>query len=286
MRIQYLPILLLLAASTAHSADPTYFKLDTLRQADTVKELASGSVKLYWGDEKTPAFAEVAPPDVYTSPSISLSPFGGSLRHCVDAFERALKSLVDDAQARGYDAVIHIRPVMGDKPSTDAQGFYCKPGYKTTEVPLSGTFAMTQAAMDRLLTQEQQAIAPRPAAKGAVFLPLGSMLTSPEAKAVLGPTINAYPGLEAPTYRLRYGPDEFHGEAKINGQSPQAACQQAVVDALGSMVETLKEKDLDMIIKVRSHFDDQYAPVPTDVECEVGKKVARVSLMASLAKRP
>jgi uncharacterized protein YbjQ (UPF0145 family) len=286
MRTSSLLFTLLLAASTLVHAESSYFKIDELRRSDDVKEQAARSVKLYWGDEKTPEFAELAPPDVYTRSSISLSMFGGSKRHCVEAFTLALTALVDDALARGYDAIVNIRPAVNGKPSADAAGFNCSPGYKTTEVPLFGTFAMTQAALDRVTAAEQQAStqASRPAAKGALFLPMAPMLASPQAKSVLG-TIEAYAGIQAPGYGLRYGPEEFEGEADIQTSGREAACQQAVVKALGSMAEMAKEKGLDMIIKVRSHLDEQYAPVPSDVECAVGKKVASVLLSASLAKR-
>jgi uncharacterized protein YbjQ (UPF0145 family) len=287
MRIPALLSLLLIAASAAHSAQPSYFKLSELRRSETAKEQANRSVKLFWGDEKAPEFAEMAPPDTYTRSSISLSPFGGSQRHCVDGFEMALTALVDDALARGYDAIINIRPAMDGKPSADATGFYCKPGYKTTEVSLSGTFAMTQAALDRATEQEQRSavLAPRPPAKGAIFMALGPILSSPEAKSVLGTSIEAYAGLDAPAYRLRYGPDTYYGEGDLKTLGPEGACKQAVLKALDAMVEVAKEKDLDMVIKVRSFVEEQYPPVSTDVECEIGKKVASVSLRASLAKR-
>ena len=287
MRIPALLSLLLLAASAAQSAGTSYFNINELRQSAEVKEQAARAVKLFWGDEKVPEFAEVTPPDIYTRSSISASPFGGSQRHCIEGFELALRALVNDAVARGYDAIIDIRPVVDGKPSADAAGFYCKPGYVTTEVPVSGRFAMTQAALDRIAEEEQRSAvqAPRPPINGGVFMAMGPILASPEAKSVLGTSIEAYAGLDAPAYRQRYGPDDYAGEGDVKALGPDGACKQAVLMALTQMVKEAKERGSNMVMKVRSYVDEQYAPVATDVECEIAKKTASVLLRASSAKK-
>ncbi len=270
----------------AQAAD-TFFSYNELLGSSTVKDFNNPNVKLYWGNEPTPEFAELARPDSYTRISVSMSPFGGSRRHCVDAFEKVLKATIEDAASRGYDAVINIRPVVNGKPSEDPKGFNCNPGYKTTDVALMSTFAMTSTALQRM-NEAEQAAASAPArgpAPNALFIPLEPILSSAEAKAILGTHLSAYAGIKAPAYNQRYGPDEYSDEADSRTQSKEAACQQAAIKVLRTMADDAKTKGYDAIIKIRSYLDSQYAPVPTDLECMIGKKAASVTLRASFASK-
>lgn len=272
---------------SAHAAEGSYFKFSELLKADSAEELMDPAIKLYWGAQPTPDFPEVARPDIYTRSSISMSPLGGSKRHCVEAFEKTLKAMVDDARVRGYDAIANIRAVRDGKPSDDPAGFNCKPGYKTTEVPLVGTFAMTSAAMQRATEAEERSanIPARPPSAGAIFLPLEPMLTSPEANAILGPDIKAHWGIKAPEHSERYGPDEYSDDVDIGKLQIEEACKQAVLKTLGSMVQDAKTRNYDSIVKIRSFLGGQFAPVATDVECQLGKKTASVTLKSSLASK-
>jgi len=276
-----------LAVSPVHAAEGTYFKFSELLKSDSAEDLVDPAVKLYWGAQPTPDFPEVARPDVYTRSSISMSPFGGSKRHCVEAFEKTLKAMVDDARGRGYDAITNIRAVRDGKPSDDPLGFSCKPGYKTTEVPLTGSFAMTSAAMQRAAEAEERSakLPARSPAVGAIFLPLEPILASAEAKAILGPDIKAYWGIKAPEYSQRYGPDEYSDDADIGKLPNEDACKQAVLKTLSSMVQEAKTRNFDSIVKIRSFLSEQFAPVTTDVECRLGKKTASVTLQSSLASK-
>ena len=288
MRLRNLLALLLSAlAISALAAEPTYFKFSELLKSDSAEDLMDPAVKVYWGGQPTPDFPEVARPDAYTRSSISISPFGGSKRHCIEAFEKALKAMIGDARSRGYDAVINIRAARDGKPADDPTGFSCKPGYKTTEVPLSGSFAMTSAAMRRAAEAEERSanLPARPPSVGAIFLPLEPMLASPEAQAILGQEIRAYAGIKAPAYRQRHGPDEYSDDADIGQLRSEDACKQAVLKTLSSMVQEAKTRDFDSIIKIRSFLKEQFAPVTTDVECQLGKKTASVTLQSSLASK-
>jgi uncharacterized protein YbjQ (UPF0145 family) len=288
MQIRYLlaPLLATLTLSCAHAAD-TYFVLSELLSSGSVKEMMEPDVKLYWGAQATPEFAEVARPDTYTRSSISLSPFGGSKRHCVDAFERALKAIISDARSRGYDAIIKLQTVRDGKPAGDEAGFNCKPGYKTTEVSLMGAFAMSAAALQSAAEAEQRSAKqpPRSPVADAMFLPLEPLLSSPEAKALLGPNIHVYAGLNAPAYSQRYGPDEYSEDADIKSLSKEDACKQAVLNTLRTIAQDAKEKGFDSIIKIRSFHKGQFTPVATDVECLQGKRSVSVTLQASLANK-
>lgn len=268
---------------SAHAAEPKYFRLSELLDSPSVKEFQDPNVKLYWGTQPTPAFREVARPDDYTRPGLSFLGEG-----CVEAFERTLKSMIGNARTRGYDAIINIRIAHDGKPSDDLTGFSCDYGHRSTEVSLIGSFAMTPAAFQRAAEAEQQSVGtpPRPPAKGAIYLPLEPILTSPEARDILGKEVIAHWGIAgAPAYSERFGPEEYSDEADVRKLGNEGACKQAVLKALNSMVEDAKERKFDSIIKIRSVLNEQYAPVATDVECELDKKEASVTLQASLASK-
>ena len=287
LRGKFLALVLTSLTISAYAAEGTYFKFSELLKADSAEELVDPGVKLYWSTQATPDFSEVARPDVYTRSSISMSPFGGSKRHCVEAFEKTLKAMIEDARSRGYDAVTNIRAMRDGRPSDDPAGFSCKPGYKTTEVPLTGSFAMTSAAAQRAAEAEERSsnLPARPPSAGAIFLPLEPILTSPEAKAILGPDVKAYWGIKAPEYSQRYGPDDYSDDADIGKLQSEEACKQAVLKTLSSMVKEAKTRSYDSIVKIRSFLDEQFAPVATDVECQLGKKTASVTLKSSLASK-
>jgi uncharacterized protein YbjQ (UPF0145 family) len=274
---------LLASLSISASAAEPHFILSKLLQSESVKEFMVPEVKLYWGNQETPAFAEIARPDVYTRSSISH--FGGTDKHCVEAFEKSLEGLIEDARTRGYDAIIHIQVLHKGKPSEDPAGFSCEPGFATTEVPLQASFAMTQAAFQKAaeLDRRTSSLPSRNPAKGAIFLPIEPIMASPEAKAILGPDLSAHWGVKAPTYIHRYGPEEYSEEADRKGLENEAACRMAVLNTLSSMAQDAKERHFDAIIKIRSHLEGKFAPTAGDVECQIDKKTVSVTLQASLA---
>ncbi len=287
------PLRLTLAAAAlaaialpAPAASGSYFKFKELLASESVREFQDPGIQLYWSDTPTPAFAEVARPDTYTRSSISLSPFGGSARHCVDAFERALKATIEDAARRGYDAVTQLRVVVDGQPSSDIDGFNCKPGYKTTEVALMSTFAMSAEAARRMTQADtgQASAAARPPAEGAVYLPLVPILSSPEAVAILGRDLTLHWGpVDPPPYKERYGPDNYSEEADVRKLGNEGACRQAALETLSVIAKDARERKYDTIIRLRSALDGRYAPVVTDLECRLDKKTATVALRASLA---
>jgi len=247
------------------------------------------AVKLYWGNEAAPTFQEVAHPDSNTGVSISGGLFsGGSKEHCVEAFENALSAMIGNARSAGYDAVVNIRVARDKKPVADASGFNCTPGYRTTEVRLWSSFAMTSAAAQRMAETEKLSanLPSRAPAKGAIFLPVASVLASPELKTILGRHVRAYWGLEAPEYDERTNsPEEYSEDVDIGSLSNEEACKQAALKTLGSMVLEARKEDFDSIIRIRSFLNEQFSPVVTDIECELSKKTASVTLRAFMANR-
>jgi hypothetical protein len=143
---QIIALIFIVATVPALAADPNYYKLADLLATKSVKENLNPDVSLYLATQPKPDFAELSRPEIYTRSAISLSPFGGSRRHCVEAFERALSAMIRDASNKGYDAIIELQPAVAGQPSSDPEGFGCTPGYKTTEVSLTGTFAMSAVA--------------------------------------------------------------------------------------------------------------------------------------------
>ena len=244
---------------------------------------------MYWGDEAPPTFHEVARRDVNTGISLSGKVFSrGTQEHCIAAFENALASMVRDARAAGYDAVIDIRVGQGRTPATESTGFHCTPGYRTTDVRLWSTFAMTAAAAQRHAEAARlgATLPPREPAAGAIFLPIDTVLASPELKKIMGRHVRAYWGLDAPAYDERtHSPDDHSGYAELGTLSPQEACRQATLKTLEAMVKEARIQDFDSIIRIRSAHNDQYAPVATDIECELSKKWAGVTLRAYMANR-
>jgi hypothetical protein len=271
----------------AHAAESFPLKLDELLQSDAARKLVDPNVRLYWGDEATPAFREVARPDITTGISIAGGLSGGTRKHCVEAFEDALGAVVRNARSAGYDAVVGLRFARDKKPVADVSGFTCTPGFRTTEVRLWSSFAMTPAAVQRMAEAEKKSsvVPARAPAKGAIFLPLAPVLASPELKAILGRHVRAYWGLDAPDYDERESPDEYGEDVVIGSLGPEEACRQAVLKTLGAMVQEARKRDFDSLIWIRSYLNEQFAPVVTDIECQLDKKTASVTLRTSLANR-
>lgn len=275
--------LALLAASAR--ADDNYHAIADLLKSDGAKSVLKRNVELHWAGEPAPALARSSLASRYTRTALSLSPFGGSRRHCVEAFEKTLAAMVDDALQRGFDAIVDLRPVVDGKPLQSADGFSCKPGYKVTLVTLQGVFGMSETALRVADEREQRSLGvrPRPPAADALFMPIQAALDAPEARAVLG-QIRAYAMSAAPSYRHRYGPEEYDGSAALAADGDrEAACRQAVAKALADAVEAAREAGYTAIIQVRSRLNDDYAPQASDLECEVRKHKATVNLQVSMA---
>ena len=274
-------------ALSANAAESFYLKFSDLLQSDSARKLMDPAVKLYWGDQAAPHLQEIARPDINTGSSISGGLSGGTKKHCVEAFEEALNAMISNARSGGYDAVINIRVARGKKPVDDPLGFNCTPGFRTTEVPLWSSFAMTPVAVQRMAEAERQSanLPPRAPAKGAIFLPLDPILASPEVQTILGRHVKAYWGTKAPEYVERDRPDEYSEDVDVGNLSSEEACKQAVLKTLASMVKVARLNDFDSIIKIRSFLNEQFAPVATDIECELSKKTASVTLRASMANR-
>jgi uncharacterized protein YbjQ (UPF0145 family) len=262
------------------------FELKTELANEYLKDLLDPSIQLFWGGDTLPGAAELTRTDVFTSTSVSLSPFGGGRKHCVDAFQKTLKSLVDTAKAQGYDAVVQIRHVQGGKPSEVVASFKCSPGYKVTTVSLSGAFAMSPQAAAKAAEAEQQSLElpARKPAEGAVFLPAQPLLDAPEAKAALGSEVSIHWGLQAPAFAFRYGPDDYYDDAEIGPGGVEVACRQALVKTLVAVVKEAKEKAYNAVIKVRSRLNEAYAPNPAELECLVAKKKVSVTVQVTLAQ--
>lgn len=271
----------------AFAGDVEYLRLDELLRSEDVQEILQAPVTLYWGDQRTPEFVEKAAVDTHSRTSISRSPFGGSRRHCVEAFEMALKATVDDAIKAGYDSIAGIRIFVEGKAAESAAGFYCKPGYKTTTVLLESAYALTREGAQRVAAEESFVPEgpPRPAADGAIYLPLAPILDSPEARAILGSDIGVFRQEPLPAYGDRYGPDVWYDYGEIGRFGKEGACKQAALKILVALADDARERGFDSIMKLRSYLNEQFTPDAADFECEIGRRNALVKLRAMLAKR-
>ena len=281
---RFLLAVLLVALSASARAD--YFAIRDLAKSDNVKSLLERSIELHWAGEPAPPLARRSLVTEYTRVGISLSPFGGSSRHCVEAFEKALAAIYDDAQQHGFDTIVDVRPVVDGKPLPNADGFNCKPGYKVTTVTLQAGLGMSEPALRIASAREQRSleVAPRAPAANAWFMPMQAALDSPEARAVLG-KIEALAGSSVPpSSRYRYGPEEYDGSAALPADgNREAACRQAVAKALSDVVEAARDRHYTALIQIRSRLNDAYAPQLSDLECEVRKGKANVNLQVSMA---
>lgn len=276
-------------ALSAQAAETFHFKVAELLLSETARKYMDPAVKLYWGDEAPPALQEIARPDTQTGIGISGSLFSGGTRaHCVEAFENALRILVNSARSGGYDTVLNIR-VYGDRKTTpDAATFSCTPGYKSTEVRFMSTYAMTPAAAQRFAEQQKQSfdVPAREPSNGAIFVPLAPVLASPELKTILGRHVRAYWGRETTAYDERGShPQDYSEDVELGSAGPEDACRKATLKALDAMVKEARSEDYDSLLMVRSYLNDRYAPSLTDIECELGKKSASVTLRTWMANR-
>ncbi|MET0335672.1 MAG: hypothetical protein ABW190_15475 [Rhizobacter sp.] len=286
MRLRHLllPLLTCLALS-AQAAEEAYYKFSDLLQRPSVKELMDPAITLHWAGHPAPGVAEMARPESLSRSAISRAMFGGSEKHCLEAFELVVDSLISKARERGYDIVMNIQAARDKKATADTQGFYCKPGFRTTEVALWSSFAMSAAAKQKADAAEKALanLPPRPPVEGAMYLPLEPILASPEGQAALA-GVKAYVGSNAPKYTSRQGPEVYSENFSLDKITPEEACRKAVLKTLDEMSQWAKVRNYDSVIKIRSYQNRQFTPVATDVECLVGRSKAGVRLQASLAE--
>lgn len=282
----WVALLAAFVAATA-TAGEEHFDVKQELASTYLRDWLGTDVSLYLAEAPTPEFAEVGRTETYLGWSLSPSPFGGGRRHCLDAFRKAMKSIVDAAVAHGYDAVVNIRAIPESGPSKDPASFKCTPGYKVTSVSVSGSLAMSVAAKQRQVDAELRSlnVPDRKPADGAIFLPVGPILESTETKQIFSDGLSLHWGPQAPPYNFQYGPDDYADQAELTSAGPEAACNAAVLNVLRQIADEARTRMYDSIIKVRSHLDGEYAPAHGDVECLVSKKKVSVTVQATLAQR-
>lgn len=288
MKTSAIVVALALSSFAQHAQATELLEVQQLLTSESAREVLKQGVTTYWSGQTPPTFKQYSLPETYTATSFSPSPFGGSRRHCVDAFENALRSLIEDAKYRGFDAIVDIRPVVNGAPVANTKVFNCKPGYKITSVSLMGTLAMSDAAFDRLAEAEKASlvVAPRSAADGANFFPLPPALASTAAKEAVSKLLEIHPtSSSTPTYRIRFGPDDYSGEAELGTDGVEAACRRAVAKALEAMSGEATARKYTMIVNMRSNLNGKLSPDYQQFECEVTKKRVSVVFQATLAAK-
>lgn len=276
---------LFFASAITLAAEPIYFQFRDLLAEPSVREVLDPGVKIYLTGDPRPTIVESAAPDIYSGTGISVNPFGGSRRHCIEAFSNAIRSMVTDAVTGGYDSIADLRAMDGDKPGQDAQGFSCTPAYKVTVVALHSTIGATAAMAQRTAEIERDLIKQpyRDPWEDSIYVPVAPIAASPEASAALGDKVKGYWGIDAPAYQVRGIPEDYSGSAPLIQQDRHAACKQAVLNTLKDMAENTVELGYDSMIRIRSYLYEQTTPGMNSIECEIGKKAVYVKLRGTPA---
>lgn len=280
-----LPLILLLAASSVLAEDVEYLKFSDFPFSKDFKEkMEEADVALHWAGAERPAFSEYSLPEFHTGTSKNLS--GASRRNCVKAFEEALDEFIDEAESKGYDAIVDLSLQINGHASVDAKGFNCKLGEPMTMITVTGRLALSDVSAGVLAAVERKQLskAIRQPSPDAIFLPLVPVLNSPDAKSILGDDIKADWHSSPAAYAFRKGPNEYDAEVDITSSGKEEACNRAVLKILSEMANDAKRGSYDRLIKVRSHLDRKFVFDSSLFECEISKKSVSVTLQASLAK--
>lgn len=282
---RFLPVLVLFAASSVLAEDVDYLRFSDFPFSKDFKEkLEEKDVTLHWAGAERPTFSEYTLPESHTGTSKRFS--GTSRRDCVKALEEALEEFIDDADSKGYDAVVDLALQINGRSSDDARGFNCKLGEPMITITLTGRLALSDVSADVLAAVERKQLRKgiRQPSPGSIFLPLVPVLSSPEAKSILGDGIKADWRFPPAPYSYRKGPNDYDAETDITSAGKEEACNRAVLTALGTMVDEAKRAHYDRLIKVRSYLGKKFVFDPSQFECEISKKSVSVTLQASMAK--
>lgn len=272
-------------------AEDRNFALSTLRALPEAQAVMDPAIRMLWLDEAPPALVESTPTTMHNATGISVIPFNTGEAHCQEAFVRALRNMLEIARNAGYDVIYDLRPALRDGPASQTSSVYCDVGVTTARVFLSAKMGMTQTARTRAdgierETERLAMIANRPAAKGALYLPLLPILETPEIREQLGNDVTLTLGSQTPpAYSLRYGPVTYSETAASNGKSPTDTCVAATIATLRTMIKDARANRYNGLIRVRSFLNNQFAAAASDVECEAGNRSATVVLRAVLIQK-
>ncbi|GAB2888053.1 hypothetical protein GCM10027046_15530 [Uliginosibacterium flavum] len=273
--------------NSSWAANLLHLNFGQLMQESDGVELLNPEVKISWGDERATGMAETSLATTYRRSGLSVGLFGGGVKHCKEGFFRALGAMISDAQKMGYDRISNIHAVTSGSIAEETGGFACTPGYRTTEVALSGVFGMSERALANRVQSERQATElarseKRPPAKNAIYLSLTDVLNTPEAKALFAPNIKVHAGFgDVPPYNERFGFVSYSEEGNVKKLGAEAGCKDAVLNTLEEMINEFKETNYRSIITLHSYWNDKLPPVDADYECSVDGKTATVALRAS-----
>lgn len=281
----------LLTFGAARAEETMNLDLKSLKALPEVQAVMDPAVRLFWYDSPAPELAEYSPSDVFNGIGISVIPFNTSQKHCEEAFRKSIELMIAEARNAGYDVIHDIRPALREGPSKDLNRVFCSLSPSTARVVLSARFGMTPTAQARansidLEAERLAASTARPAAKGALYVPLQALLASPEFKTILGADMGFYLGSQVPPrYSQRFGPKTYTESVEANGASPDETCRRAVLAALRSLITDARGHNYNAVIRVRSFLNDQLTPSPNDAECEAGNRSAKASFRAILVVR-
>jgi hypothetical protein len=164
----------LLIGTPAQAEDPIYFRFRQLFTERSIKNILDPKVNIYLSGDTKPTMLESATPEPYYGMSLQPGWIGGSRSNCVEAFEVALTSMLKEAVTGGFDSILDLRIMEDDVPSSDPEGFKCKPAYKVTSLSLHATFGSTAEAVRRNAEEDKKLLQlpNRPPWEDSIYVPL------------------------------------------------------------------------------------------------------------------
>ncbi|MFT3734322.1 MAG: hypothetical protein QM776_04770 [Rhodocyclaceae bacterium] len=249
------------------------------------------SVKLLWGDQTMQDVAERAPQDRYSDFSTNNFPYQQGA--CFSAFVGVVRKIVKEAREYGFDqAWFQAAPVKG-VPSPGKNEFLCDNGFRSSDVVLLVTFGLSQSgqAMQQVLRNDparaaeiELRVAQRKAGGKTIFLPMASLLESPEAQKMLRPGERLFWGNKpVPAFSLRKGPDRHSEDASYKEFGQDGACQAAGLKALAEILKDMRELGFNAAVRIHSKLNG-FPALDDEYECQPDRSSAEVSLYATLAR--
>lgn len=119
------------------------------------------------------------------------------------------------------------------------------------------------------------------AAPQTLLVSIAETLALPEAKALAGSGfLFSWGTLSSPKLTQRKGRDFSSGDESARNSSPQAACQQAFLSALDTLVEEARERKANTIYSIESFYEGEYTDSSKEFRCTLNGSSAYVFLHA------
>lgn len=281
----WLTMLTLLCVEPSSAAQLTQMRLPDALASNAVRAILDPGTKLVWGNETPPKLIDRSRPDSYQG---SFRKSGTPAEKCNGALASTLSRILEDAQRFGYDTVFAIRSLTIDdeRPVNDPGVFECNVGVFSTEVKLAVSFGVSEASRaafeKRQLNWPTRSIVDGKLLDNALVLDLKDILDSPEVRAAAGSIPVRMAGDPEPAYVERFGPDDFLGEMSVRKYGAEGACRRAAIESAIRMLDEVRERGYNGLIRIRSFTRDHITPETSQVECRIKWDDAQVTLIGTM----